>query len=94
MTRAATARTASPAASAPWSTLVPAEQIGFGVYVHIPFCRHKCDYCAFATFTDRAHLVERYLAALRVEIERIARRTNAVACCLDHLCRWGNPFAR
>ena len=25
----------------------------FGVYVHIPFCRHRCDYCAFATWTDR-----------------------------------------
>jgi coproporphyrinogen III oxidase-like Fe-S oxidoreductase len=77
VTRAATARTASPAASAPWSTLSPVEQIGFGVYVHIPFCRHKCDYCAFATFTDRAHLVERYLAALRVEIERAAASPGA-----------------
>jgi oxygen-independent coproporphyrinogen-3 oxidase len=70
VTRADTTRTASLATRAPWSTLAPAEEIGFGVYVHIPFCRHKCDYCAFATFTDRAHLVERYLAALRVEIER------------------------
>ncbi|MFZ9954329.1 MAG: hypothetical protein ACO3GH_07025, partial [Ilumatobacteraceae bacterium] len=64
MTRADTTRTASlatrapcPTTRAPWSTLAPAEEIGFGVYVHIPFCRHKCDYCAFATFTDRAHLV-------------------------------------
>ena len=42
----------------------------FGVYVHIPFCAAKCDYCAFATWTDRAHLVDRYLAALRTEIAR------------------------
>ena len=42
----------------------------FGVYVHIPFCRTKCEYCAFATWTDRGHLVDRYLAALRTEIER------------------------
>ena len=26
----------------------------FGVYVHIPFCAHRCDYCDFATWTDRA----------------------------------------
>jgi len=42
----------------------------FGVYLHIPFCASKCDYCAFATWTDRAHLVDRYLEALRTEIVR------------------------
>ena len=26
----------------------------FGVYVHIPFCASRCDYCDFATWTDRA----------------------------------------
>ena len=42
----------------------------FGVYVHIPFCASKCDYCAFATWTDRHHLTDAYLAALRTDIER------------------------
>ncbi len=42
----------------------------FGVYVHIPFCASKCDYCAFATWTDRAHLVDAYLDALGTEIRR------------------------
>lgn len=41
----------------------------FGVYVHIPFCRHRCDYCAFATFTDLDHIVGDYLGALAREIE-------------------------
>lgn len=36
----------------------------FGVYVHIPFCRHRCDYCAFATWTDRDHLIEAYADAV------------------------------
>jgi len=35
----------------------------FGVYVHIPFCAHRCDYCDFATWTDRTHLVDDYVAA-------------------------------
>jgi oxygen-independent coproporphyrinogen-3 oxidase len=35
------------------------------VYVHVPFCASKCDYCAFATWTDRSELAERYLAAVR-----------------------------
>ena len=42
----------------------------FGVYIHIPFCRHRCDYCAFATWTDRDHVIDDYLAALRRDIER------------------------
>ena len=42
----------------------------FGVYLHIPFCASKCDYCAFATWTDRHHLTDAYLDALRTDIAR------------------------
>jgi putative oxygen-independent coproporphyrinogen III oxidase len=42
----------------------------FGVYIHIPFCRQRCDYCAFATWTDRDHVIDDYLAALRLDIGR------------------------
>ena len=52
---------------------MPADQRAsepFGVYVHIPFCASKCDYCAFATWTDRHHLTDAYLEALRVDISR------------------------
>ena len=43
---------------------------GFGVYIHIPFCAKKCDYCAFATFTDRHQLTTDYLTALCTHIKR------------------------
>ena len=43
---------------------------GFGVYIHIPFCAKKCDYCAFATFTDRHQLTSDYLDAMRTHIRR------------------------
>jgi len=42
----------------------------FGVYIHIPFCSKRCDYCAFATWTDRSHLIDAYLDALVTDIER------------------------
>ena len=42
----------------------------FGVYLHIPFCSRRCDYCAFATWSDRDHLQGAYLDALATEIER------------------------
>ena len=38
--------------------------------MHVPFCRSRCDYCAFATYTDRDHLMEAYAAACVAEIER------------------------
>ena len=42
----------------------------FGVYLHIPFCSRRCDYCAFATWSDRHHLQDAYLDALAAEIAR------------------------
>jgi oxygen-independent coproporphyrinogen-3 oxidase len=40
----------------------------FGVYVHIPFCAARCDYCDFATWTDRAHLIDRYVDACVADV--------------------------
>ncbi|MCU1346903.1 MAG: hemN [Acidimicrobiia bacterium] len=42
--------------------------VDHGVYIHVPFCSHRCDYCAFATWTDRGHLIERYLSAVGREV--------------------------
>jgi oxygen-independent coproporphyrinogen-3 oxidase len=36
----------------------------------VPFCASRCDYCAFATWTDRDHLMARYAEACRAEIVR------------------------
>lgn len=37
------------------------------VYIHIPFCKSKCNYCSFVSFT-KLELKERYLVALRAQI--------------------------
>jgi oxygen-independent coproporphyrinogen-3 oxidase len=42
----------------------------FGVYIHVPFCSRRCDYCAFATWDDRHHLQVTYMEALATEIRR------------------------
>src|SRR5438067_679646 len=44
--------------------------VPFGVYVHIPFCARRCDYCAFATWTDRGALMADYAAACVADLER------------------------
>ena len=46
----------------------------FGVYLHIPFCAARCDYCSFATWTDRHHLVDSYLDACRTDADRQVAR--------------------
>lgn len=51
----------------------------FGVYVHVPFCASRCDYCAFATWTDRHHLAERYVRAVVAEA-RAAELPPATTC--------------
>jgi putative oxygen-independent coproporphyrinogen III oxidase len=51
----------------------------FGVYLHVPFCRHRCDYCAFSTYTDRDHLMARYVDACIAEVARAREEGELVA---------------
>jgi oxygen-independent coproporphyrinogen-3 oxidase len=45
----------------------------FGVYIHIPFCTKRCDYCAFTTFTEYFHLRTDYIKACSAEIDLAAK---------------------
>ena len=38
------------------------------VYIHVPFCAHRCGYCNFTLIANRADLVDRYLEALEREL--------------------------
>ena len=42
------------------------------LYLHIPFCRHRCSYCDFNTYTSLGDLKSAYAAALCQEIEQVA----------------------
>jgi oxygen-independent coproporphyrinogen-3 oxidase len=39
------------------------------LYVHIPFCAHRCGYCDFVTVTGKDDRHERYVTALIAELE-------------------------
>jgi coproporphyrinogen III oxidase-like Fe-S oxidoreductase len=41
------------------------EEPGFGVYVHIPFCKHRCHYCDFNAYEGRAGPVHRRTSSTR-----------------------------
>lgn len=42
------------------------------LYLHIPFCAHRCSYCDFNTYTSLGDLKEPYAHALADEIRQVA----------------------
>jgi oxygen-independent coproporphyrinogen-3 oxidase len=48
------------------------------IYLHIPFCRHRCSYCDFNTYTSVGDLQSEYVAALLQEIRQVAKTARQV----------------
>ncbi len=42
------------------------------LYIHVPFCAHKCEYCAFYSEPSRGATIQRYVDALIREMELVA----------------------
>ncbi len=55
-------------------TFSPSLRNDRSLYIHVPFCRHRCGYCNFALVAGRDDLIERYLNALKTEIEWLSGR--------------------
>lgn len=46
-----------------------------GLYIHLPFCRKRCDFCYFRVYTDKNHRdIERYLEGALREAALLARQ--------------------
>ena len=52
-----------------------------GLYIHIPFCRSKCDYCDFYSLSGRAEDMDDYQRALIAHIRQTA--PTAASFCVD-----------
>ncbi len=44
------------------------------VYIHVPFCLHRCGYCDFTLVAKRDHLIPQYLQALSNELATLNHR--------------------
>lgn len=40
-----------------------------GIYIHIPFCKQKCYYCDFISYTNKSDFIEKYINCVIKEIE-------------------------
>ncbi len=48
--------------------------VPLGLYIHIPFCRKRCDFCYFKVYTDKnSREIHRYLDAVIAEAARYAQ---------------------
>ncbi len=47
-----------------------------GLYVHIPFCRRKCHYCDFVSYTGMESSIGRYIAAVTAEAHQYKKLLN------------------
>lgn len=47
----------------------------YSIYLHIPFCKHRCAYCDFNTYAGQENLIPAYVDALIQEINFVGLHT-------------------
>jgi oxygen-independent coproporphyrinogen-3 oxidase len=57
--------------------MASAQSTPFSLYVHVPFCGHRCAYCDFNTYAGQQNAIPKYVEALCREITLVGARLGA-----------------
>ena len=59
-------------------------RIPLELYIHIPFCVQKCQYCDFLSGPSDQETRDRYIKALRAEIKTVKDDKENVILAINH----------
>lgn len=55
------------------------EEKEIGLYIHIPFCKHKCYYCDFVSYANKKKFFKKYVECVKKEIGKYARENRIMS---------------